>query len=94
MRDNQNQKTKKKILGKLWLRHVPQGFVFFCFFLFFLVSFWFFVFFLAFFYEKFGQSLVPSEGLEMNSFWYDIVKTTGANEPDNYLESKFPKTPR
>ena len=27
-----------------------------------------------FFARNLGQNLVPSEGLEMNSFWYDIVK--------------------
>ena len=34
----------------------------------------FFVFFKLFCARNFGQGLVPSEGLEMNSFWYDIVK--------------------
>ena len=48
------------------------------FFLFFVVFSRFFSFYLFFFKifcaRNLGQSLVPSEGLEMNSFWYDIVK--------------------
>ena len=34
----------------------------------------FFAFFKLFCARNLGQGLVPSEGLEMNSFWYDIVK--------------------
>ena len=42
----QNNKKKQKILGKLWLRHVPEGLIFFVFF-------WDFAFFVIFVFSVF-----------------------------------------
>ena len=80
-----------RFFGFLLLQESWNIFFVFCCFL--KVFQFLFVFFLIFCARNLGQSLVPSEGLEMNSFWYDIVKPQVLMNLAIVQSQSFPRLP-